>query len=208
MIYKNNYFYFDKALPSHLCEDIIKLGNAQKESIAATGGIVVDKSSKEDLDNMKKKRNSNITWLEEQWLYDIIDHYVKEANKEAGWNVDVNWYESIQFTKYKLNQHYCWHQDAWAEPYKDEAHENFKGKIRKLSCIIALSDPKDYKGGDLQFSFYNNSPDQKNEIHTCKKIKPQGSIVVFPSYIFHRVKPVIKGTRYSLVAWGLGYPYK
>jgi len=206
MIYKNNYYYFQEALPPHLCEDIIKLGNAQQELIASTGSIDVEKVSEKELDFMKQKRNSNITWLEEQWMYDIIDYYVKEANKEAGWNVDVNWYESIQFTKYKLNQHYGWHQDSWSEPYKDAAHKNYRGKIRKLSCIISLSDPEDYKGGDLDFSFYN-SPEEETSIHKCEEIKPQGSIVVFPSYIWHRVQPVTKGTRYSLVAWGLGNPY-
>jgi len=207
MIYKNNYYYFQEALPPHLCEDIIKLGNAQQELIASTGSIDVEKVSEKELDFMKQKRNSNITWLEEQWMYDIIDYYVKEANKEAGWNVDVNWYESIQFTKYKLNQHYGWHQDSWSEPYKDDAHKNYRGKIRKLSCIIALSDPNDYEGGNLDFKFYDDIPDQEQKIHTCEQIKPRGNIVVFPSYIWHRVQPVTKGTRYSLVAWGLGNPY-
>ena len=42
----------------------------------------------------------------------------------------------------------------------------------------------------------------------CKEIFPKGSIVVFPSFLWHRVKPVTKGTRYSLVLWHLGYPFK
>ena len=42
----------------------------------------------------------------------------------------------------------------------------------------------------------------------CKEILPKGSIIVFPSYVWHRVKPVKKGTRYSLVLWNLGYPFK
>ena len=37
---------------------------------------------------------------------------------------------------------------------------------------------------------------------------PKGSIVVFPSFIWHRVKPITKGTRYSLVMWNCGYPFK
>ena len=47
-----------------------------------------------------------------------------------------------------------------------------------------------------------------HNIRTCTEIKSQGSLVVFPSFVKHRVKPVTKGTRYSLVIWNLGQPYK
>jgi len=42
----------------------------------------------------------------------------------------------------------------------------------------------------------------------CKEIKPKGSVVVFPSFVWHRVKPVTAGTRYSLVIWNLGWPFR
>jgi len=42
----------------------------------------------------------------------------------------------------------------------------------------------------------------------AKEILSKGSIIVFPSFLWHRVKPVTKGTRYSLVVWNLGYPFK
>ena len=42
----------------------------------------------------------------------------------------------------------------------------------------------------------------------CKEILPKGSIVIFPSYIWHRVSPVTKGTRLSLVQWNLGPGFK
>ena len=206
MINNNNYYYYKKELSPDICKQIISVGNAAQEEVAIIGQYGSEQLKENELDLLKQKRNSNITWLGEQWLYDIIDHYVKNANQQAGWNLDVHWFESIQFTKYKLNQHYTWHQDCWEKVYGDEAHPNFRGKIRKLSCIISLSDPEDYKGGDLDFSFYN-SPEEETSIHKCEEIKPQGSIVVFPSYTWHRVQPVTEGTRYSLVAWGLGNPY-
>ena len=71
-----------------------------------------------------------------------------------------------------------------------------------------MSDPKDYKGGELEFDFRNTDPDQKPNIQKCNAITSKGSIVVFPSDVWHRVCPVKKGTRYSLVVWNLGWPFK
>jgi PKHD-type hydroxylase len=92
-------------------------------------------------------------------------------------------------------------------PYDNLNDPNTHGKIRKLSVTCSLSDPKDYKGGELEFDFRNKENGKPN-IRKCMEILPQGSIVVFPSFVWHRVKPVIKGTRYSLVIWNLGYPFK
>ena len=65
---------------------------------------------------------------------------------------------------------------------------------------------------DTQFmDFRNYDPhmrDESKHIRSVPEILPKGSIVVFPSHLWHRVKPVTKGTRYSLVVWHLGYPFK
>ena len=80
-----------------------------------------------------------------------------------------------------------------------------KDKIRKLSVTVSLTDPKEYKGGELEFDFRNQD---KSNIRTCTEILPKGSLVVFPSFVWHRVKPVTKGVRHSLVIWNLGYPFR
>jgi PKHD-type hydroxylase len=72
---------------------------------------------------------------------------------------------------------------------------------------VSLTDKEDYVGGDLEFDF-RNSKDKSKTIKVCKEIYPRGSIVVFPSFVWHRVKPVTKGTRYSLVMWSIGAPFK
>jgi len=79
------------------------------------------------------------------------------------------------------------------------------GKTRKLSLTLQLSDPKDYSGGELEFDMTVNKNKPYREV---LKNKPQGTIVVFPSFIEHRVKPVKKGIRYSLVNWSCGQPWK
>jgi PKHD-type hydroxylase len=91
--------------------------------------------------------------------------------------------------------------------YDNPNNKDTHGKIRKLSVTCSLSDPKDYKGGELEFDFRNMGPD-KPTIRKCAEIAARGSIVVFPSHVWHRVKPVTKGTRYSLVIWNLGYPFR
>lgn len=94
------------------------------------------------------------------------------------------------------------------EPYNLPNNPNMHGKIRKISVICQLTDPSKYKGGELEFDFRRNSPIKESKTEICTEIQPKGSIVVFPSYVWHRVKPVTSGTRYSLVMWNLGRPFK
>ena len=209
---QNYYYYFQNALTPRFCDEIIKYGISQQEELALTGGQT-DKVkegkdlSEEDLKDLKKKRDSNIVWLNDKWIYKEIQPFIHQANKLAGWNFDWNFSESCQFTKYKLNQFYDWHCDSWEKTYSDINDKNRYGKIRKLSVTCSLSNPEDYEGGELEFDFRNNDPD-KPTVKKCAEIAPRGSIVVFPSHVWHRVKPVTKGTRYSLVIWNLGHPFK
>tara|TARA_R100001086_G_scaffold246947_1_gene180090 strand:- start:835 stop:1464 length:630 start_codon:yes stop_codon:yes gene_type:complete len=207
--FKNIFWYFDKALPSKLCDDIIKHGNSKKEELALTGAQGEKKENQlteKELMDLKKKRDSNIVWLNDHWIYKEIHPYVQQANKSAGWNFEWDWSESCQFTKYKLNQHYGWHQDAGTEPYEEKAGSNFTGKLRKLSVAINLSDETEYEGGDLEFD--SSTPEKIKNIITPNNGKSKGTVVVFPSSVWHRVKPVTKGTKYSLVIWCCGKPFK
>jgi PKHD-type hydroxylase len=135
---------------------------------------------------------------------------------KAGWNFEWDWSESCQFTKYGVGQYYGWHCDSWEEPYQRKQNEDGTypidhGKIRKLSVTISLTEPDEYVGGNLEFDFRNQidwERDKKSKIKECTEIRPRGSIIVFPSFVWHRVAPVTKGVRNSLVVWNLGYPFK
>tara|TARA_B110000285_G_scaffold101006_2_gene114993 strand:+ start:723 stop:959 length:237 start_codon:yes stop_codon:yes gene_type:complete len=73
-----------------------------------------------------------------------------------------------------------------------------------------LTDGSEYQGGELEFDFRNYEPHMRDELKhrvQCKEILPKGSIIVFPSFVWHRVKPVTSGTRYSLVVWNTGNPF-
>ena len=171
---QNYYYYFQKALTPRFCDELVKYGIAQQEQLALTGTqtdkIKKDKNlSKKDLKDLKKKRDSNIVWLSDPWIYKEIQPYIHQANRLAGWNFEWDWSESCQFTKYKLNQFYDWHSDSWQVPYNEPNDLNRHGKIRKLSVTCSLSDPKDYKGGELEFDFRNMDPD-KPTVRKCAEL--------------------------------------
>ena len=205
----NYYWYFKSVIPPRLCDDIIQYGLSKSEVLAKVGAFKNKKLNKDEIKDLKRRRNSNVVWMNDTWIYRELHPYIHQANKNAGWNYDWDWSESCQFTKYKLNQYYDWHCDSWDKPYEKEGPT--KGKVRKLSMTCQLTDGSEYEGGELEFDFRNYDPHMRDEsIHKvqCKEILPKGSIIVFPSFVWHRVKPVTKGVRYSLVMWNLGYPFK
>lgn len=202
MLYETDYWFWKSSIPSNLCDDIVQHGLSKQESKAWTG-TAKDPTPEETAD---KIRQSNVSWLDDRWIYDTIQPYVTQANESAGWNFDWDYSETIQFTKYKLNQFYDWHKDSFQEPFSNSKQKMYFGKIRKLSVTCLLSDPKDYEGGDLEFQ--PRDQDDPTTIISTNHIKKRGTIIVFPSYTWHRVTPVTKGSRYSLVIWNLGKPYK
>ena len=203
----NYYWYFKSAVPSRICDEIVKYGQQLQDQMAVTGGYGNKKLNQKEIKDLKTKRDSNIVWMSDRWVYKEIQPYVHQANANAGWNFQWDWSESCQFTKYKKGQYYDWHCDSWEHVY-NKPNTPSHGKIRKLSVTVTLSDPKNYKGGELEFDFRNLDPDKKPNVHKCKEILPKGSLVVFPSFVWHRVCPVKSGERNSLVIWNLGWPFK
>ncbi len=249
---KNYYYYFKSALDNETCDKIIKLGlehidNLKKQGVNTLAEVAGEKDTKHnpnfipknELTNAQLKekninfdnvyvRDSNIAWLDVQWIYKIIENYVSQANVLAGWNYEVDFSEIPQFTTYEKSGFYSWHKDCGTDydhvykpyirgytnvPLKKNGdlpsgytlNKNFYGKIRKLSVTINLSDENSYEGGNLMFDFGQHV---ENQLHECTIARNKGSIIVFPSYIDHCVTPVTKGTRYSLVNWLLGRPFK
>jgi|TARA_R110000822_G_scaffold305178_1_gene430776 PKHD-type hydroxylase len=208
----NYYWYFKSALTPKFCSDVINFASQKKEVLARTGGYGNKNLSKKEIKDIKKIRNSDLVWLDDAWIYKELHPFVHEANKLAGWNFEWDRSENCQFTKYKLNQYYDWHCDSWKEPYdrKSITHPDH-GKVRKLSMTCQLTDGSEYEGGELEFDFRDYAPPMREEIKhlkRCKEILTQGSIIIFPSHVWHRVKPVTKGIRYSLVVWHLGKPFR
>ena len=204
---ENYYWYFQKAVPEHICDELVKYGLQSKEQMGVTRGFSNPPTSEEQIKDLKKKRDSDIVWLDGNWIYKEIHPFIHSANAKAGWNFEWDFSEVCQFTKYEKGQFYNWHTDSWKDRIIKPNDPNLHGKIRKLSATLSLSDEKNYKGGELEFDFRNLDPG-KDSTKICTEIGPKGSMVIFPSFVWHRVKPVTQGLRYSLVIWNLGKPLK
>lgn len=158
-------------------DNIIKFA----ETVEPTTG----KISSQDIVNTEV-RSSIIRWLNHPDITSLLHKYVVIANNNV-FSVDLNGHCDIQFTEYHASEkaHYDWHHDIhWTSPLNSD---------RKLSIVVQLSDPSEYEGGEFEF-FECENPDAKEK----------GSVIVFPSYLRHRVTPVTKGIRRSLVAWFSG----
>jgi PKHD-type hydroxylase len=177
-----NYYYFENAFTPEEIDHIIELG----ESIGTENATIAGASREENLEY----RNSQVSWImfddENQWIFDRIANMTVTANSEM-WNFDlVAFGDNIQYTKYEgaVGGHYQWHSDIG----ESVSH-------RKLSVIVQLSDEDEYEGGLVQFNIGHKVMDLP---------KSKGSVFIFPSFLLHRVNPVVEGTRRSLVSWITG----
>jgi len=164
-------------------DTIISVGNATELMKASTYGSV----------QSDKNRNSFVTFLfpneTTNWIFARLAGAINEMNQQF-FQFDLTGMEQgLQFTRYTApGEHYDWHID-----------KGYMTPARKLSLSVQLSDPKDYKGGEFEMMF-GRKPHKIG--------RERGMTVFFPSYTLHRVKPVTQGTRYSLVAWISGPPFK
>ena len=119
------------------------------------------------------------------WLFERLELAITQMNNAYKFHL-LGFYEGVQIASYKSGGKYNWHIDVGPG----------QNSTRKLSMSIQLTDPDTYKGGNLEFM----NVDDKGE-------RAIGTLIVFPSFLQHRVTPVIKGTRHSMVAWVHGSPY-
>ena len=116
------------------------------------------------------------------WIYKIMQELTDAINQEH-YRFDLTGIQQLQILRYRPFQKFSWHWDT------------FTGSDRKLTAVVNLSDPGEYIGGGLQV---------KADMVGDKFIKEQGAGCWFPSYIEHRARAPIWGTRWVLVAWLTG----
>tara|TARA_Y100000114_G_C11745154_1_gene321182 strand:+ start:830 stop:1408 length:579 start_codon:yes stop_codon:yes gene_type:complete len=129
------------------------------------------------------------------WNYvsNALWNVVNDANR-TNFGFDVSFLDSIQYTIYNEGgDHYDWHMDTFLET--PNAYH------RKLSVTVQLSNSNEYTGGDFELNdgTGNTLPND---------IRDRGTVLVFPSFLMHRVTPVTQGTRETLVAWFEGRKFK
>ena len=178
---------FTSTLSSDVCNRIIKHGLSQP----------LEKALVNDGQHISGIRDSDLVWLYDSWIYDLLQPYIERANQVSEWNFQYESSDGIQFTRYGVGQYYDWHKDSNIPPQPD-------GKIRKISITVNLND--DYEGGE----FYIDTAETYGKTNHIEVVdlKPKGSIYVFPSDVWHKVDKVTKGVRYALVVWVKGEAWR
>jgi PKHD-type hydroxylase len=179
---------WEKAFSEEECDRIIEIGEMAEFNKGRVGSDTLDPNV----------RDSDIVWIEPNpdthWIFERMAVLGSRINYDK-FQVEIDRYDGFQYGKYKVDGHYDWHTDWHMEPPNPELH-------RKISFSVMLSDPKEYEGGELIVNHQGNA----DKAISLKRNK--GDLVVFYSFIPHKVAPVTSGERVSLVTWALGPKFK
>ena len=169
------------------CRQVIECGRRQKPQKAQVG---MNKPGG-GLDT--KKRVTTISWIpfkEMPEMYDQVNEFIQKANRNHFGFEDVHVTEPAQFTEYPEGGFYDWHMD-------NDVNMQHEPPVRKISMTLLLSHESQFEGGDLEL------------MAKGKRAKlTQGQAIIFASFLNHRVAPVTRGVRQSLVMWFGGTPFK
>jgi PKHD-type hydroxylase len=138
-------------------------------------------------------RRCSFAWMpcaaDSRWIYERVSTAVRQANANYRFDL-VGMMDPLQFTRYDSATHdeIGWHVDCGEGP----------NTTRKLSLTVQLSDPADYGGGDLEFL----------AMPATSFLRHQGAAILFPALLAHRVAPITRGSRHSLVAFFNGPPFR
>ena len=163
---------------------ICDLASAQFKTIATKDAVM----GNTDTVTNHGFRNTSVCFADQNhWFGHLMNQHGLLANKECGWNYDITSHEAVQYGEYGVGQHYDWHTDTFML-----APGNYE---RKVSVVCLMNDPTEFEGGELLVRLYEDyqAPLQK------------GTMIAFPSIVYHKVTEVTSGLRYSAVMW-LGGP--
>ena len=169
------------------CRQIIESGRAQKPQTAQVG------MNKPGGGTDTKKRVTTISWIpfkEMGHMYQDLNKFIQKTNENHFGFGDIRITENAQFTEYPEGGFYDWHMDCDV----NMAHEP---PVRKISMTLLLNDPAEFEGGEVEVLAPGKFADMK-----------QGHAIMFASFLNHRVNPVNRGVRQSLVVWFGGKPFR
>tara|TARA_R100000005_G_C4884179_1_gene134311 strand:+ start:53 stop:646 length:594 start_codon:yes stop_codon:yes gene_type:complete len=169
------------------CRKIIECGRSRPPQTAQVG------MGKPGGGTDTKKRVTTISWIPFQEMVDMyrdLDKFIQAANLNHFGFEDVRVTEQAQFTEYPVGGFYDWHMDC-------DTNMSHEPPVRKISMTLLLNDPSEFEGGHLELG----APGKFAELK-------QGHAICFASFINHRVQPVTRGVRQSLVVWFGGKPFK
>jgi len=171
------------------CNMIIEAGRSEPKRSAEVGNDEGIKGGRVDT----KTRTSHISWIpfkKMPEMYKDIEKIMKATNGNHFGFEGMTLTEYAQYTEYPEGGFYDWHVD-------NDVNMVHEPPVRKISMTCLLSPESEFEGGDLELM-------SEGKAVTLK----QGQAVFFASFIRHRVKPVIRGVRKSLVMWFGGPSFK
>ena len=189
LIYRKNF------LSNEECDKIIK--SLDTEDLTE-GELVGDYEGGTINENVRKTLNKDIIFdrinkpFDDKVLFNKIESALKIANIQY-FNYDVEGLDKLRFLKYGIGGRYEWHTD----------YGRHECSMRKLTGIIQLSDSNDYEGGDFEFGLTDTEGSG-----LLKGNRTKGCLLVFPSFLSHRVAPLTKGKRYSIITWLEGNTFR
>jgi PKHD-type hydroxylase len=137
-------------------------------------------------------RMTSVGWIKDRdWIHDLMHGYAREANEDWGFVLDDA--DQLQFAVYRKNDFFEFHKDLLRVR---------RGTIRKVSAVLQLDPPQNYRGGALEFLDEDFGP------FRLDAFAAQGSVAVFSSLLKHRVTPIKGGERRSLTVWFKGPPFR
>jgi len=209
----NQWYYYPSELGDDVCKNLISLGGSRFQD-AHIDDRNREYSPEERISGAeevkavnKSRRSSEVAWTSERWVYDLIFKYLNDANEKSGWDFYIRSAANVQITRYNTGDFYKFHTDGRSDnlsTYDMPDNALYHGNVRKLSMSILLNE--DFDGGKFQFAGYRDG--ECTIENPSPEFKKTGSILIFPSCMEHRVTEVTSGTRYSLIAWFLGPPFK
>ena len=165
------------------------------DKIINQGESVKLAEGKLDNQGITPARKSKVSFIKNKRIENLMSFYVMQANRDKEWMYYITDIEDFQYTVYNKGDYYNWHID------KGQIYPN--RRERKISISLILND--DYKGGQLEFGM--TTPKDNKDDYVVLDLK-KGDMVVFTSFLWHRVNPVIEGIRKSLVGWIVGPCFK
>lgn len=176
----NEVYVLPAALSAEECARVQSLGEARHAQAASI-----------DRGHVVEYRASTIAWIEPHdeahWFYHRLATLFLQANERYRFEL-TGFLDALQYTVYGPQDLFDWHIDLGTGV----------ASTRKLSVSLLLNAEADYEGGRLEFA---NTPRTADDL-------PAGTAIFFPSYMMHRVSPITRGVRRSVVAWGAGAPFR
>jgi len=169
------------------CKQIIECGRSRPPETAQVG------MGRKEGGTDTKKRITTISWIpfkEMEHMYQDLNKFIQKANENHFGFGDIRITEPAQFTEYPEGGFYDWHMDC-------DVNMQHEPPVRKISMTLLLNDPSEFEGGDLELM----TPGKFAELK-------QGHAIIFASFLNHRVNPVKRGIRQSLVVWFGGKPFR